>query len=454
MSNKKNMNRRMFLRTTGAAGLSAVFAEPIGSTFAQQSSPKKARLAVIGTGIRAIDMWGKDVLDDYADKVEYVGLCDPNQGRVEFAKKYIGATCPTYTDFDKMLTETKPDKIIVTTVDAYHDQYIIKSMQAGCDIITEKPMTTDEYKCRAILDAEKKTGRNCTVTFNYRYNPHRAKLKELLDAGEIGTVTIADFHWYLDTSHGADYFRRWHRLRSKSGSLLVHKATHHFDLLNWWLDSDPVEVFAYGALEFYGKNHEFRHTNCRGCPHKDKCLFFWDITKDKKLMQLYVENEQYDGYLRDGCVWKEDIDIFDKMAVQIKYANNVQVSYSLTTYSPYEGYRIAFNGTKGRLETWIKERQPWTEPPNDEIRLTRNFGQSKIINVPHAEGGHGGGDARLKAKIFKDPSLPDPLKQAAGSRDGAMSVLIGIAARNSIDTAKPVRIADLTDIKPQPKRPV
>jgi predicted dehydrogenase len=447
------MNRRAFLKTTGI-GLAATLSRPVVQTLAQQADVKKTRLAVVGTGIRAIDMWGKDILADYGDRVEFVGLCDINQGRVEFAKKYIGANCPTFTDFDKMISDTKPDSVIVTTVDGFHDQFIIKAMQAGCDVITEKPLTTDEHKCRAILDAQKKTGRNITVGFNYRYNPHRAKLKELLDAGEIGTITSADFHWYLDTFHGADYFRRWHRLRSKSGSLLVHKATHHFDLLNWWLDSDPVEVFAYGALEFYGKNHEFRHTNCRGCPHKDKCQFFWDITKDKKLVQLYVENEQYDGYLRDGCVWKEDIDIFDKMAVQIKYANNVHVSYSLTTYSPYEGYRIAFNGTKGRLEAWIKERQPWKEQDSDEIRLTHNFGQSQLINVPHIKDGHGGGDARLKIKIFKDPSMPDPLKQAAGLRDGVMSIMISIAARNSIDSGKPVRVADLTDIKPQPKRPV
>lgn len=453
MSSKTDMNRRIFLKNT-SAGLAAVLAGSVSPAFAQQTAPKKTKLAVIGTGVRALDMWGKDILRDYGDKVEFVGLCDPNPGRVEFAKKYIGANCPSFTDFDKMVAEAKPDKIIVTTVDAYHNEYIIKGMQAGCDIITEKPLTTDEHKCRAILDTEKKTGRICTVAFNYRYTPHREKLKELLAAGEIGTVTSVDFHWYLDTSHGADYFRRWHRLRSKGGTLLLHKSSHHFDLLNWWIDSDPVEVFAYGALEFYGKNHEFRHTNCRGCPHKDKCKFFWDITKDEKLMNLYVANEQYDGYLRDGCVWKEDIDIFDKMAVQIKYANNVQVSYSLITYAPYEGYRIAFNGTKGRLDAWIKERQPWPEPANDEIRLTKMFGDSQIITVPQAEGGHGGGDMRLKVRIFKDPTSPDPLKQAAGTRDGAMSVLIGIAARNSIDTAKPVKIVDLTDIKPQPVRPI
>ncbi len=64
-------------------------------------------------------------------------------------------------------------------------------------------------------------------------------------------------------------------------------------------------------------------------------------------MDLYVDNEHHDGYLRDGCVWSEEIDIYDKMAAQIQYANGVQVSYSCTTYSPYEGYRIAFNGTRG-----------------------------------------------------------------------------------------------------------
>jgi predicted dehydrogenase len=106
------------------------------------------------------------------------------------------------------------------------------------------------------------------------------------------------------------------------------QSTHHFDLLNWFLDSDPVEVFAYGSLEHYGKNHAFRGEKCRGCAMKETCKFYWDITRSKTLMDLYVANEQYDGYIRDNCLWRENIDIYDKMAVQIKYANNVSVSYS------------------------------------------------------------------------------------------------------------------------------
>ena len=178
----------------------------------------------------------------------------------------LGVKCPTYTDFDKMMRETKPDALIVTTVDATHNEFIVKGMEYGADIITEKPMTTDEEKCQQILDAERRTGKQVKVTFNYRYSPHRQKLYEMLRSGVIGKVEAVDFHWYLDVYHGADYFRRWHRLRQNSGSLLVHKATHHFDLLNWWLESDPEEVFAYGRLDFYGKNNDFRHTNCRPCP--------------------------------------------------------------------------------------------------------------------------------------------------------------------------------------------
>jgi predicted dehydrogenase len=442
------MHRRKFLQQTGTVAAGALLSE----TILASAVLAKKRVAMVGTGHRGTGMWGTEVLQEHADKMEFVGLCDKNPGRVETAKKMMKVNCPTYTDLDKMLKETKPEVLIVTTMDSTHHEMIVKGMEAGCDIVTEKPMTTDENKCQVILDAEKRTGKKIYVTFNYRYSPHRQKIYELLHGGAIGKVTSVDFHWYLDTSHGADYFRRWHRKRENSGSLLVHKATHHFDLLNWWLNSDPEEVFAYGSLDFYGKNNPFRHTHCRPCPYKDKCQFYFDMTKDDRLMKLYADNEKYDGYHRDGCVWKEDIDIFDKMAVQIKYANKVNVSYSLTAYSPYEGYRIAFNGTKGKLDAWIHEKQPWEMQKYDEIQVTKNFGKTEYIRIDNTEAGHGGGDMRLRRQIFNPGA--DPYKQGAGSRDGAMSCLIGVAARNSIDSGKPVKIESLTSIAPHPTRGV
>jgi predicted dehydrogenase len=446
------MNRRNFL-TKSAAGAAGVImtSAPLFAAAAKKENLSekrtKTRVAVIGTGSRGTRMWGKTVLTNYGDLVEYVGLCDTNPGRLEASKKFMGATCKTYSDFELMMKETKPDILIVTTVDALHDQFIIRGLELGCDVLTEKPMTTDENKCQAILDAQQRTGKQVIVTFNYRYSPHRAKIWELINKGEIGEITSVDFHWYLDTSHGADYFRRWHRRREFGGSLWVHKASHHFDLLGWWLNSEPEEVFAYGSLDFYGKNGKQRGTNCRTCDHKNTCDFYWDVTKNDYYKMLYTDNEQYDGYLRDGCVFKEDIDIFDKMCASIKYANGVQVSYSLTAYSPYEGYRIAFNGTKGRIDAWIQESNPTHDGEYDEIMVTRNFGSRSYIRIPQSEG-HGGGDKLLHDKIWKKVQ-EDPMKQSANVRDGAFAILTGVAARKSCDTGKPVKIGDLTTLKPE-----
>jgi predicted dehydrogenase len=466
------MKRRNFLATSaGVAAGASLLTSPVGAAVSGQ---RKKRLALVGTGVRGTGFWGKRVVENYGDIVEFVGLCDINPGRLEFATKYMDVDCPVFTDFDKMMNETKPDMVIVTTVDAYHHKYIIRAMELGSDVLTEKPMTTDEDKSQAILDAEKRTGKKCTVGFNYRYGTLFSAIKEQLAEKPVGEVTSVDFHWYLNTYHGASYFRRWHGERDKGGTLLVHKSTHHFDLLNWFLDSDPVEVTAYGDLEHYGKNHPYRGANCRKCAYTDKCEYYWDITRDEHSMNLYVKNEKYDGYIRDNCLWREDIDIFDKMSAQIKYANNVVVNYSLTTYSPYEGWRIAFNGRDGRIESW--EDIPWRrqekinqaelhaaemnqnapgEARYDEIFKMNNFNRDyEMIKVEASRGGHGGGDLRLQDKIFRDPDMPDPYKHSAGTRDGAMSCLIGVAARKSIDEKRPVKIEELTSIKPHPTRGV
>jgi predicted dehydrogenase len=464
---QQQFNRRKFLATSGLAA-GALFAAP---AYTISGTGEKRKIALVGTGIRGTTFWGRSIQNQYSDIIEFVGLCDINPGRLEYGKSFIGVECQTFTDFEKMMTTTKPDLLIVTTVDATHHEFVIKGLEMGCDVLTEKPMTTDENKCQAILDAERESGRKLIVGFNYRWAPHMTKIKELLASDRVGKLTSVDFHWYLNTYHGASYFRRWHGQKDKGGSLLVHKATHHFDLLNWWIDSDPVEVFAYGELEHYGHNNEFRSEKCRGCPHKEKCKFYWDITKDEGSMRLYVDHEQHDGYIRDRCLWNEDIDIYDKMAVQVKYANNVQLSYSLTTYSPYEGWSVAFNGMDGRIDSW--QDIPWRKDEKvsqaelhaqemsqekekfsdfDEVMVMDNWGDYEQIKIPRSGGGHGGGDRRLHDKIFKNPMMADPYKHSAGSRDGAMSVLIGIAARKSIEEKRIVRIEELTDLKPRVKR--
>ena len=460
-------SRRKFLASIGLLAAGSV----VNLSAFDFGKKNKLKVVLVGTGIRGVGFWGRRLVEQYSDILEFVGLSDINPGRLNYAAEYIGVDCPLFTDFDEMITNTQPDLVIVTTKDSTHHEFIIKGLDAGMDVLSEKPMTTDEQKCQEIIDAERRSGRNLIIGFNYRWSPYNTKIKQLLAENSIGKLVSVDFHWYLNTYHGASYFRRWHGLRQSSGTLLVHKSTHHFDLLNWWIDSDPEEVYAYGDLEFYGSNGPFSGDKCRTCPHKKECDFYWDITKNDHYMKLYVENEQYDNYIRDNCLFRKEINIYDKMSTQVKYANNVTLNYSLTTYSPIEGWRVGFNGTEGRIEAWLDipyvddlsvdqaelHAQEMDQLGDDEkdhktIILHNLWKEYEKIDVAFERGGHGGGDKRLQEKIFSNPDMPDPYKRAAGMRDGAMSVLIGVAARKSIESGEPIRIAALTDMQPRSKR--
>ncbi len=435
------MDRRKFI-----ANSSAALAATACSTNFSIAAQRKLRMAIVGTGSRGTFTWGQEVVKGYSDVVEIVGLCDHNGKRVEAAKKLIGISAPTFTDFDRMIREVKPDTVTVTTVDGTHAKYIIRAMELGCDVMSEKPLCTDEQQCQAILDAQKKTGKKITVTFNARHGVKEKKLKAMLLKKTIGDVISVDFHEYLDTSHGADYFRRWHKMKANSGTLLVHKASHHFDQANWWLNSTPVSVTAFGELKYYGRNSPFRGTNCRTCPHKGQCKFYWDVTKNERYVKLYTECESEDGYLRDGCVFDDKTDIYDTMSVAVRYESGVQLNYTANTFLPYEGQAISFNGTKGRIDLNDFSGGGFK---NDELRLTRSFGKSELItNFDQVRaGGHGGSDTSLHDLIFRGLPNADPLGLRANFRDGALASLIGIAARRSIERGgQTVKINDLVKL--------
>lgn len=406
------------------------------------------RYALVGCGVRGLGMYARPMGRHYGDVATLVGLCDTNRTRMAYSNHVLGTNLPTFTDFDELLAETKPDAVIVASVDGTHAEFITKALAAGCDAITEKPLCIDEAQVRAILAAEEQSSGRVIVTFNYRHIPHHMKIRELVRQGAIGRALSVDFHWYLDTTHGADYFRRWHRRMANSGGLLVHKASHHFDLINWWLNTEPEEVFARGRRVFYGPTREERGERCLTCDYKKRCEFFFDITRRDYLKGLYLDAESEDGYHRDGCVFSEEIDIYDTMSATVRYANGALMSYSLNAYMPYEGYRLAINGDCGRLEADLLERTPGQSGlPKLEIRLAPHFQPAQVIEVPPAPGDHGGGDRRLRDALFRGAPA-ESLQAIAGAHAGAMAALTGIAANRSIELGKPVAIRELLRRRP------
>ena len=426
----------------------------------------KIRYAQVGTGGRA-RMYYEAVAKDYSDINEMVGFCDISRTRMDYANSVLeglGAKrVPEYAphEFEKMIDETHPDIIIVTSVDRTHDDYIVRAMEKGCDVITEKPITINEEKAQRIIDAAKRTGRKIRVAFNYRYAPHHTKMRELIEDGVIGKPTSVHFEWLLNTDHGADYYRRWHRNKNNSGGLLVHKATHHFDLVNFWLGTEADTVFAFGSLSFYGqaaaekRGVEKFYYRCHGSEDAKNDPFAIDMEKKPTLKALYLNAEKDgNGYIRDRSVFSDDISIEDTMNVLVKYRNGVQMSYSLTSYMPWEGFNVAINGDKGRIEYTALEK-PYINAGGDKsdegatvyhkIRVCPMFGKAYDVDIEEKAGGHGGGDPALLDDIF----LPDPpydrFHRAADYTDGIRSALIGIAANKSIASGMPVKLKDLVE---------
>ena len=425
----------------------------------------KKRYVQVGTGGRARFFY-ESVASTYSETSEMVGFCDMSQTRMNFAnvllERHGHPKVSTYlhTDFDKMLDDLKPDFVIVTTTDRNHHDYIIRSMEKGYDVISEKPMTIDAEKAQAIIDCQKRTGKSLRVTFNYRYSPHNTKIRELIRDGEIGDVTSVHFEWLLNTQHGADYFRRWHRNKQNSGGLLVHKSTHHFDLVNFWLDTKPKTVFAFGDLRFYGQaNAEARgvekfYYRCLDNEFAKGDHFAIDLRSNEELEELYLNAEKDSGYIRDRSVFSDDISIEDTMAVTVKYNNGALLTYSLNAYLPWEGFNISINGTKGRIEAKVVEMSYINAGGDKEnegaligksVKVFPMFDAPYEVEIEEKAGGHGGGDPELLNDIFGVPT-EDEFKRAASHIDGAMSILTGVAANKSIASGMPVNIKDLIKI--------
>lgn len=419
------------------------------------------KVIVCGISNRAIKMYIEAILTYFKQNNRIVGLIDPDPRRVELCKeKYpelrnLPSGQPDA--IDQMINELKPDILLVAGRDDTHVNYILKGLQHHLTVITEKPMVTNVKDVKKVIDAEAKSNGKVIVAFNYRYNPFHRKIKEMILEDKLGRITSIDLNWYIDTYHGASYFKRWNRRRDFSGGLSIHKSTHHFDLVNWWINQNPVEVFAFGALNYYGKDGELNpsqanHRYCGTCDEKSACQYYRRWTNRRNSFSVKddhlssnIEESAYTNYRPDACIFDHEIDIEDTYTATVKYDKGALLSYSVNFSTPYEGYRLAINGTKGRLETTEYHEPnriafPFPEQTIDYFPL---FGSKEIIHVIQNEGGHGGGDPLLLEDLFLGVDPNRPYDILAGTHAGAYSIAVGEGVWRSVKENQPIRIHEL-----------
>jgi len=418
---------------------------------------ERRKFVVVGTGSRGIGMWVQPMLERYRDEVEPVGLYDINPGRARACNKILNSSIPVYESFDEMLRTSGADSMVVASADATHAEYVVRGIEAGLSVYCEKPLCTTLNQVHTIRAVAARAKHPVVVTHNARCQPCAEVMRHEMMAGRIGEPKHVLFTEVLDRFHGADYFRRWHRRFANSGGLLLQKASHHFDMINWMVQSRARTVAAQGGLFFYGKNGPFRGKRCSECSHSGECPLYADVFRNSYMSTLYREVEHLDGYFRDQCVFGEEIDIHDTMNVTIAYENGVQASYSLIAYASYEGMHFAIEGTKGRFEWQAKYNTVWAVGREKEQEHKASLEQSgrhdeqmvfcdpehrmSDLTPTAKDGSHGGADPIILQFVFSRQPPPDPMGQRASLEDGIQAVLIGIAANKSMELGgRPVAV--------------
>jgi len=219
---------------------------------------------------------------------------------------------------------------------------------------------------------------------------------------------------------------------------------------------------AHGELMFYGReNAESRgvtefYSRAHGSEVAKKDPFALHLEEHEQLRKMYLEAEHEDAYYRDQSVFGDGISIEDTMGALVKYKNGAILTYSLIAYSPWEGFRVVFNGTKGRLELDVVEMsyvnsggEQGAEGALERCTITLRplFEVPRDIEVKGGVGGHGGGDPVLLNDLFGEGIEEDRFGRAADHIDGARSILTGIAANRSLRTESVVLVKDILDLK-------
>ncbi|NUR89440.1 MAG: Gfo/Idh/MocA family oxidoreductase [Nonomuraea sp.] len=390
------------------------------------------------------------------------GVVDPDRARVDAFNAGVlpegREPLPWYApdDFDRMVDDLAPTTVIVTSPDHTHADYILAALARDLDVISEKPVVTTAADARRVLEAERDSKGSVLVTHNMRYIPRHRQIKRLIQDGRLGRITHVALDYHVDVRHGASYFLRWNRLRELSGGLSIHKGCHHLDLVSWWIGAAPEQVFAYGALNYYGPGSPHQPRRADGEPYTGAELREHDPYFQAQagsgafpeqgagrtgLYGLAYEHQ----YPADTYLYDAEIDIEDTYSALVRYEGGASLAYSLDFSSPWEGYRVVISGTHGQIESRHGRTPDGTPlPGSDTFTFSPLFGPQETVEVQVSEGGHEGADPLLRNDLFGEPteqSLREGLP--ADAWQGALAVATGEAIWRSAVESRPVDIAEL-----------
>lgn len=416
---------------------------------------KKISAIIVGAGHRAL------IYASYAqhcpDELEIVGVADPNPLRRKMvAEMYNLKPEQCHNSAEELASKGKlADAILNGTMDAEHVPTSLPLLEAGYDMLLEKPFAVTEDEVHQLNDAAQRLGRKVMICHVLRYAPFYTDLKARVLKGEIGEIMNIQTAEHVSYHHMASCYVRgkWNRDDVCGSSMLMAKCCHDLDLITWFKSGvKPINVSSFGGLHYFcaAKAPKDSGTYCLlDCPIENKCLYsarkhYLDHPERWAAYVWagieHIENptiEQKEAYLKQKdhlygrCVWKCDNNVVDRQSVAIEFADGTTATHNMVGGTSRPMRKIHIIGSEGELHGIMDDskyvirhidNRPGCEYTEEEVDL-------KITgDMSGAFGGHGGGDLRLTADFVATLRGEKPSISCTTIDDSVNGHLIGFAA--------------------------
>ena len=388
-------------------------------------------IAIIGASARSTMMFGH--LKKRPEDGFVTGAYDIIPERAKYIlEHYEVPDAIVYDSLEQAVSDPRADAAFISTTDCAHAECSIAALRAGKHVFCEKPMALSVGECDAVMDAAKDARGIFYLGMNLRHGPVHETLHEILASGQLGKLLSIEANEYYHG--GRTYFRRWNRLRKFGGGLWITKACHDFDLLNWMAGGGAKRVFATSSLSYF-KPKPQAGTHCRQCSIASQCPDCLDVEVHKGWVTvgLAAITEQATGVPRDLCLYNSDKDTFDNAIAVVDYDNDVRATYTVNVVSPRNTRQMRLMGTDGAAEGDMQTGIVTVWPGHAKDKIVHDM-------TERMKSGHGGADAGIVADFLRCCRTGD--KPRSSWQEGRASVQLGLAARQSCDTGKPVTIPD------------
>jgi len=330
---------------------------------------EKIKLALIGAGNRGKDAYANII---YKEKLnaDFVAVVDPDEEkRQNMIHRFNIDKSMAFSDEDEFFKLDKVcNTVIIATQDKHHYSQSMKALEAGYDIILEKPISTS---IKEIVEIEKKAIElDCQVIVCHvlRYHPMWRKIKDIIDSGELGKIVTINHNENIGHYHLTHSYVRgnWNNSNT-SAPITLTKTCHDFDILYWLIGSKCKHISSFGSTAFFIKENapEGSADRCFDCKYQRTCeysgmrvyslegghspAFFTNGDFSKKAITRGLKETNY-----GSCIWKAGNNVCTQQANVLEFENGVTANFNINGFTRHTSRTIKIMCEKGEIHANYK----------------------------------------------------------------------------------------------------